>query len=122
MAPVRKTTVLLALMAGALGLASAPALGADTIHAYSSSFDGTGSSAGAFASVDHLSINQKTGDVYVLDQGTGALDQFDASGTPLPFTDPSLRDPPRSPSGASMAIPTSPSTTRARRPKAGSTR
>jgi hypothetical protein len=59
-------------------LASAPASAALT-HTFSSSF-------GSFASLQGVAVAQSSGDVYVLDVGTGTLQKFDAAGSPLSFS------------------------------------
>jgi hypothetical protein len=86
----RRLLVLSALLTSALLLwGAAPALAAVT-HPLLSSFDGTGSTPGAFSGVDRLALSQTSGSVYVLDRGNGTLDKFDSSGTAQAFTDPGL--------------------------------
>ncbi len=44
------------------------------------------SSFGSFSSVQSVTVDQATGDVYVLDAGDGTLSKFDASGNPVDFS------------------------------------
>jgi hypothetical protein len=64
--------------------------GAATTRLLTSSFDGTGSTPGAFSGVDRLALHQSDGALYVLDPGHATLDKFDAAGTPQAFSDPGL--------------------------------
>jgi hypothetical protein len=88
--------VLLRLMLAAISaclLLGAAQAGAKTISPYvysGSSFDGTGSTAGAFQEIDKLKVHQATGTVYAIDTGTGMLSRFSASGSAVPFTAPAL--------------------------------
>jgi hypothetical protein len=75
-----------------MALAAAPA-GATTIfvHPFVKSFDATGSKSaegetGPFSNVDHIAIDQVTGNVYVLDLTLGTLDKFDSQGNPVAFS------------------------------------
>lgn len=63
-----------------------------TPYVYSgNSFNGSGSTAGAFEKPSYLGVDDQTGDVYVMDGGHGGvLDRFDAAGTPAPFAAPTL--------------------------------
>jgi hypothetical protein len=86
-----------AILAVAVGsLIGAGQVSAKTVPSYSykpaSSFVGGGpTSQGPFVSVDMLAVNDETGMVYALERSYGGqLSQFDANGTPVPFTDPSL--------------------------------
>jgi sugar lactone lactonase YvrE len=81
----------LVLLGSALIFSSAPALGADTIQVFNSSFNGAGSNPGGTftGQVDKMAINQVTGSVYVLDKNRSTLNQFTSAGVPLAFTDPS---------------------------------
>lgn len=54
------------LSLAALGLGSAQA--AET-HPFLSSFDGAGSTAGAFENLDRLALRQSSGDAYAIDRG-----------------------------------------------------
>ncbi len=74
----------LPILGVSLGFFSTPAL-ATTVHVRKGSFDGTGTTAGAFASVGRLAIDQSTGDLYALDKGRGVLDKFDEAGNPTNF-------------------------------------
>ncbi len=77
------------LMALGLAAVAAPA-GAGVGHPVLGSFDGTGSTPGAFAGVDRIAVSQAGGDVYVLDSGHQTIDKFDATGAAQAFTDPGL--------------------------------
>ncbi len=72
------TLVALCTAAGALALASAPALAVKT-HTFLSSF-------GSFEAVQSVAVNQITGDVYVYDGGTGSIDKFNSTGEPSEFS------------------------------------
>jgi hypothetical protein len=75
----------------ALALSAPAALAAfGPPHSLVTSFDGTGSTAGAFSNVNRDAVNESTGNVYVFDNGTSALSQFDANGAPVAFSDPGL--------------------------------
>jgi hypothetical protein len=86
----RRSFLALALAALALtGMYGAVGASAKTVNPYSyvGSFDGTGSTVGRFDEVGKIAVNEETGNVYVVSRGY--VSQFDADGTPLPFTDPS---------------------------------
>jgi hypothetical protein len=87
----------LCALAGALAFASTPAT-AKTVHAFSSSF--TGSGANALFEPSGVALNNQTGDVYVVDKGHNRVEEFNATGTavlaefngsvgpPQPFSSP----------------------------------
>ena len=81
----RLTLATLSILGASLGLSSTPAL-ATTVHVLKGSFDGTGTTAGSFAYVGRLAIDQSTGDLYALDKGRGVLDKFNEAGNPTNFT------------------------------------
>jgi hypothetical protein len=91
MGSMRRAGAVLALIGSSLLIATTPAMAADTIQVFDSSFNGEGSTpGGAFTGqIDKMAINQATGNVYVLDKNKQTLNQFDAAGNPIPFTDPS---------------------------------
>jgi hypothetical protein len=56
------------------------------LHGLEFSFDGTGSSAGAFSDLGAVAVHQGTGTVYAIDRADGVVDKFDASGNPQNFS------------------------------------
>ena len=59
-------------------------------HTFASSFDGALSTAGPFGNrIASVAVDEVSGDVYVL-TNQFVVDKFDASGNPMPFSDPSL--------------------------------
>lgn len=76
---VRAVLAVLCTATGALALSGAAQ--AALTHPFVGSF-------GSFANVQGVAVDQSTGDVYVLDTGTGegSLFKFDAAGNPLKFT------------------------------------
>ena len=80
----RRFGLLLALVVLAL-VAAAPAKGAE-FHPYKFFFDGTGSTAGQFADLETLAVEQTTGTVYAFDRTKVVIDKFDASGNPQNFS------------------------------------
>src|SRR6185503_12492927 len=75
-----------------LALAAAPA-GATTIyvHPYVKSFDATGSKStteetSPIYNVDHIAIDQSTGNIYVLDLARNVVYKFDSQGNPSAFS------------------------------------
>jgi hypothetical protein len=79
------------LLAAAVAPGSALAIQV-TQHHLSSSFDGTGSTAGPFSSyaISSIAVNESTNDVFVLDEAHQVIDQFDQSGKPVAFSGPAL--------------------------------
>jgi hypothetical protein len=67
----------------AVGVGSASA--AFTGYSFVGSFGPGGVSTGSFASVESVAVEQSTGDVLVLDAGTGSLYRFNAAGEPAEF-------------------------------------
>ena len=63
-----------------------------TEHAFSTSFDGTGTSAGPFGTVRDIAVDQETGSVYVAtSQNPGVVvSKFNSAGLPESFSDPSV--------------------------------
>lgn len=82
---------LLSLMGSWMLISAVPAMAADTIQVFSSSFNGAGSTPGGefTGQIDKLAINQASGNVYVIDKNLQTVSQFDSAGNPVPFTDPS---------------------------------
>ena len=89
-----KPTLLAAIVVACLGAAliAAPAEATTIyVHPYVKSFDATGSlssegETGPFFNVDHIALDQSTGNVYVLDLARGTLDKFDSQGNPSAFS------------------------------------
>jgi hypothetical protein len=50
------------------------------------SFDGSDSSAGAFAGIQRLGVDQSSGTVYVVETGHSVVDKFDADGNAVDFS------------------------------------
>src|SRR6476620_149492 len=54
---------------------------------YTGSFDGSGSTHGAFVKPSSIDVNHENGDILVLDRGkANPIMQFDSSGAPKAFT------------------------------------
>ncbi len=87
----RKLAIAIAFTAVA-GLIFAAGAGAKTVleYQYSSSFDGSTSTAGVFTNPTHLAVDQQTGEVYVVDQGKTAISRFDPTGAKVDFTNPPI--------------------------------
>src|SRR4051794_12867415 len=64
-----------------------------TKHAFSTSFDGTGTTVGPFGpEINDIAVDQATGSVYVATRQNGGVvvDKFNSAGLPEAFSDPSL--------------------------------
>jgi hypothetical protein len=73
--------VWLCVLTGALlALSAAPAF-ALTTHPFEFSFNGGDAPGGPFSRAVADAVDQASGDVYVLDEGTGVVDKFNADGT-----------------------------------------
>ncbi|MGN6189912.1 MAG: fibronectin type III domain-containing protein [Conexibacter sp.] len=57
-----------------------------TTHPFVSSFDGTGSTAGSFSNLGRVAVHDATGDIFVIDANSSAVDKFDSTGTPQAFS------------------------------------
>ena len=89
---MRRAIVGLAVLGASL-IVTGPASGYElTHHLATSSFDGTGTAAGAFGNtIADVAVDQQSGYVYVATRQAGLIvDKFDASGSPAPFSNPSL--------------------------------
>jgi hypothetical protein len=84
----RRSRLVLAPILAALGLIlvfASSALAAET-HPFETSFGPDGTSATSFANPESLAVDQTTGDLYVLDQGSGHIARFKPNHEPDPFT------------------------------------
>lgn len=77
--------LVLALASGAVALFVTPALAAQ-VRTQISTFDGSGSDAGAFGTLARVAIHQATGTVYAIDASSSVVDKFDASGAAQDFS------------------------------------
>ncbi|HEY5344336.1 MAG TPA: hypothetical protein VIJ66_11850, partial [Solirubrobacteraceae bacterium] len=76
---VRVVLTVLCTVTGVLGLSGAAAQAA-LVHPLLGSF-------GSFVDVAGVAVDQGSGDMYVLDAGTGSVLKFDATGNPVAFSE-----------------------------------
>ena len=69
-----------ALVLASLAFTAASAL-AGTVHGVTASFGSEGTAAGQLKEPAGVAVNDKTGDVYVVDRGNNRVDEFEADGT-----------------------------------------
>ena len=80
--------VMIVVTLTALGAVTSSAYGRQLVtHVPSSTFDGTGSTAGPFSQISGVAVDEVRNTVYVVTEQTGIqIDKFDASGNPQAFS------------------------------------